>query len=159
MLSFGRRCSTPVKFNATVEFRGHKQNFIYSNSKFKVTLKTHAITLNAGTSRLILKRTRLKNLTLHSPCCILSEKIFKLNDHPEWFGIYIYYSWQWRSHLRVRGQSAPPHPSAKKNAKNLGKGENQEKSGKAMVFHFAPRRYGWLRGGTHLEKGYKMCGP
>ena len=62
-------------------------------------------TLNAGTSGLIPKKTRLKLLTLalllHSPFCSFirkkkkkkkkKKKIVELNGHPEYFGIH--YSW------------------------------------------------------------------
>ena len=46
--------------------------FIKTNSKFKSLEKTQ--TLNAGTSELVSKKTRLKFVTLHSPFCLFLIK-------------------------------------------------------------------------------------
>ena len=46
--------------------------------------------MSTGTSELIPKKKHLKFLTLHSPFAFFSQKILKINYHPEYFGIYYF---------------------------------------------------------------------
>ena len=63
--------------------------FIYSNQHFKSLVKTR--TLNAGTSGLIPTRNRQNILTYIRHFTSLSEKILRVNGHPEHFGMYYFW--------------------------------------------------------------------
>ena len=61
--------------------------FIYSNSKFKVTCKNEDFECQYTTKE---KPSKTSNITF-AILPFYQKKIFKLNGHPEYFGIY--YSW------------------------------------------------------------------